>query len=138
MWNSRYNPGMFEHYLVPANTTITAKGQGEAVEIGGAQHRVFLALLDITNHIEQEALDVTIFGSPDAVTWSAKPLLTFPQTFYRGETPMLLDLREQPDIQYLRAQWEASRWGRGTETPMFEFSVKITEVEPAILREITS
>jgi len=131
-------PAMLECYLVPAGTSITAKGEGEAVEIGATQHRVFLALLEITNHVEQEALDVTVFGSPNATDWSAKPLLTFPQKFYRGETPLLLDLREQPEIRFLRARWDASRWGRGSETPMFEFSVKLNEVEPAMLREATS
>jgi len=35
----------------------------------------------------------------------------------------------------VRAHWEASRWGRGTETPMFEFGVTIKEVPPDVLRE---
>ena len=126
---------MLERYLVPPNTTITAKGDGEPFDVSAAEHRVFLAVLEITNHLEQEALDVAIHGSADGTTWDAKPLLAFPQKFYRGETPLLLDLREQPGTQFIRAHWDASRWGRGPETPMFEFSVKVTEVQPALLRE---
>ena len=129
---------MLERYLVTEKTTITAKGEGTAVDIGSTHSGVFLVLLAITNQVEQEALDVAVFSSADATTWGAKPVLSFPQKFYAGETPLLLDLREQPDVRYLRAQWDASRWGRGSETPMFEFSVKLTEVEPEILREATS
>jgi hypothetical protein len=29
-----------------------------------------------------------------------------------------------------------ARWGRGTETPMFEFSVRLKEVPAEILREV--
>ena len=133
-----YNSAMLEAHLVPDNTTVTAKGEGAPVEVGEAQSRIFLALLDITQQIEQEALDVMIFGSPDGTTWGAKPLLTFPQRFYTGQTPVLLDLREQPDVRYLRAQWDATRWGRGPETPMFTFSLKLTEVEPGVLKDATS
>ena len=128
---------MFEGYLVPGGTSITAKGDGDPLDINAAETRIFLALLEITQQLEQEALDVFIFGSPDAATWGAKPLLTFPQRFYVGETPMLLDLREQPEVRFLRAHWDAARWGRGSETPQFTFSVKLTEVEPALLREAT-
>lgn len=129
---------MFEGYLVPENTTITAKGEGQPVEIGATHHRVFLVLLTITKQVEQEALDVGVFGSADGATWGAKPLLSFPQKFYTGETPLLLDLREQPDVRFLRAQWDATRWGRGSETPSFTFGVKLTEVEPGLLRQVTS
>jgi hypothetical protein len=129
---------MFERYLVPANTTITATGQGEAVDLNDAEHGLFLIVLEITNHVEQEALDLTVYGSPDGETWGTKPLLTFPQKFYRGETPLMLDLRDRDDVRFLRAQWDATRWGRGPEAPMFECSVKLTEIEPAILREATS
>jgi hypothetical protein len=129
---------MFEGYLVPENTTITAKGEGQPVDISSAHNRVFLLLLAITKQVEQEALDLAIFGSPDGATWGAKPLLSFPQKFYTGDTPLLLDLREQPDVRYLRAHWDATRWGRGSETPMFTFAVKLTEVEPGLLSQVTS
>jgi hypothetical protein len=131
----KYNPVMFEGYLVAENTTITAKGTGEAVDIGVPDHRILLAVLTITQQVEQEALDVAVFGSTDGVNWGAKPLLAFPQRFYTGETPLLLDLRSEPHIRFLRAQWDATRWGRGSETPTFTFSVKISEVDPALLSE---
>jgi hypothetical protein len=48
---------------------------------------------------------------------------------------MLLDLTQHGDVKIVRAHWEANRWGRGTETPMFEFHVTLKEVSPQVLRE---
>ncbi len=126
---------MVDAFLIPEKTTVTAKGDGAAVDISGAQHRVFLLTLNITNVIEQESLDVSIFGSADGAAWDAKPLGAFPQKFYRGQHPLLLDLRQQAAIKFVRAHWEANRWGRGVETPMFEFSVTVKEVPASVLQE---
>ena len=68
-------------------------------------------------------------------TWGAKPIVTFPQKFYRGQSPLLLDLTPHPDVKFVRAHWEVARWGRGTETPMFEFGVTIKEIPSDLLRE---
>jgi hypothetical protein len=126
---------MVDTVLVPAKTVISAKGDGTSVDIGGGPQRVFLLTLDITKIIEQESLDVSIYGSVDGATWSPKPIVSFPQKFYCGQHPLLLNLAEDADVKFVRAHWEASRWGRGTETPMFEFGVTIKEVPPDVLRE---
>lgn len=121
--------------LVPAKTVVSAKGDGAAVDVNGASNRVFLVTLAITKIIEQESLDVSIYGSADGAAWSAKSLASFPQKFYCGESPLLLDLTAHPDVKFVRAHWEAARWGRGGETPMFEFGVTLREVPPDILKE---
>ncbi len=126
---------MIDAFLVPEKTTVTAKGDGAPVEIGGTQDRVFLLVLSITQVIEQESLDVSVFGSADGAAWSAKPLASFPQKFYRGQHPLLLDLRQQPDIKFLRAHWEVNRWGRGLEQPRFEFHLAVKEVPAQVLQE---
>lgn len=128
---------MIDTFLVP-KSTVSAKGDGPAVEVRGAGNRVFLLNLDITNIVEQEALDVTIFTSADGTAWDAKPLAIFPQKFYRGEHPLLLDLTGQATANFVRAHWEVNRWGRGSETPMFEFSVAIKEVPPDVLKQATA
>ncbi len=115
--------------------TASAKGDGSAVDVSGAANRVFLACLSITDVIEQESLDVSVYTSADGTTWSAKPLATFPQKFYRGEHPLLLNLTGQADVKFLRAHWEVYRWGRGSETPRFDFHVSLKEVPPEILKE---
>lgn len=126
---------MLDAFLVPEKTVVRAKGEGVAADVSGAAHRVFLLTLHIAEIVEQEALDVSIYGSPDGHTWSAKPVARFPQKFYRGQHPLLLDLTAQAEVRFLRAHWDAVRWGRGTETPMFEFSLAIKEVPPDILKE---
>jgi len=126
---------MIDTSLVPAKTIVTAKGDGEAVSVSGAANRVFLLTLNISNIVEQESLDVSIYGSSDGTTWGAKPVAAFPQKFYRGEHPLLMDLTSQADVKFVRAHWEVARWGRGSETPMFEFGVSIKEVPADILKE---
>ncbi len=129
---------MVETSLVPEKSTVTAKGDGPAVDIGGATNRVFLLTLSITHVIEQESLDVSIWGSADGANWGQKPLAAFPQKFYRGEHPLLLDLTNQPSVRFLRAHWEVNRWGRGDATPMFEFHVALKEVPAEILKETSA
>lgn len=124
-----------EAFLVPDKTLVNAKGDGPALDVSRAEGRIFLLTLAITNIVEQESLDVAIFGSADSVTWDAKPVAAFPQKFYREEVPLLADLTARPEVKFLRAHWEVARWGRGSETPMFEFSVKLREVPKEILAE---
>jgi hypothetical protein len=129
---------MVDTFLVAEATTVTAKGDGSAVDISTATHRVFLLQLNITRILEQQALDVSVFGSADGNTWGQKALTAFPQKFYRGEHPLLLDLRQQPEIRFLRAHWDVNRWGRGPETAMFQFQLRLREVPPEMLQEATS
>ena len=126
---------MMDAFLVPEKTTVTAKGDGPIIEVKPEESRVFLLTLAITNIIEQESLDVSVHGSSDGVTWDRKPIVAFPQKFYREEVPLLLDLTARPDVKFIRAHWEVARWGRGSETPMFEFHVTLREVPLEILQE---
>lgn len=127
-----------EIVLVPANTVARAKGDGPAVDVSGASNRVFLVTLAITKIIEQESLDISVYGSPDGAAWGAKSLAAFPQKFYCGESPLLLDLTPHSDVKFVRAHWEVARWGRGAETAMFEFGVTMKEVPAEMLKEATA
>ncbi len=129
---------MIDAYLIPEKTRVTAKGDGAAVDISAAKNCVFLANLAITDIIEQESIDVSLWGSADGQAWGQKSLAAFPQLFYRGETPLLLDLAAQPAIKFLRVHWEVARWGRGAETPMFVFQVILKEVPPEVLKEASA
>src|ERR1700680_1815022 len=119
---------MIDTFLVAEKTVVSAKGDGPPADVSGAGGRVFLLTLEINRIIEQESLEVSVFGSADGTTWGAKPLAAFPQKFYCGETPLLLDLTEHAEAEFVRAHWEVARWGRGVETPMFEFDVRLKEV----------
>ena len=129
---------MIDVSLVTGKIVATCKGDGPCIDLSHATSRVFLVTLDITKIIEQESLDVSIYGSPDGAAWEPKSVAAFPQKFYCGEFPMLLDLTAHSNLKFVRVHWEVARWGRGTETPMFEFDVRLKEVPPDILREATA
>src|SRR5512146_1470696 len=99
-----------ETTLVSPNTVATAKGDGPGVDVCGAANQVFLLTLSITKIVEQESLDVSIYGSADGATWGAKSIAAFKQEFYTGEYPLLLDLTAHPDVKFVRAHWEVARW----------------------------
>jgi hypothetical protein len=126
---------MIDASLVKGKIVATCKGDGPAADLSDATSRVFLVTLEITKIIEQESLDISFYGSPDGATWGAKSIAAFPQKFYCGEFPLLLDLTSHPDVKFVRLHWEVARWGRGTETPMFEFDVRLKEVPANILKE---
>jgi hypothetical protein len=126
---------MLDAFLVPANSIVTAKGDGEALEITGSVSRVFLLTLSITSVVEQEAIDIFVYTSADGSTWETKAVAGMEQKFYPGEYPLLVDLSEKPDAKFVRAHWDVYRWGRGSTAPQFQISVRLREVSAEVLRE---
>jgi len=127
---------MFDEFLIPEKTVVREKGDGPAVDVSSAAGKVLLLTLNITDIIEQQSLDVSVWGSADGAAWGEKPLLAFPQKFYRGEHPLLLDLSKHPTVKFLRAQWRVERWGRHAEGPRFELQLSAKEVPQAVLAEV--
>jgi hypothetical protein len=126
---------MLDAFLVPADSIVTAKGDGEALEITSAVSRVFLLTLSITSVVEQEAIDIFVYTSADGTTWETKAVAGMEQKFYPGEYPLLVDLSEKPDAKFVRAHWDVYRWGRGSTAPQFQISVRLREVSVEVLRE---
>jgi len=116
--------------LIPENTRLEANGDGSAFDISASPSRTFLCRLTVTDQIEQESLDVSIWGSTDGETWTKRPLLMLPQQFYRGTTKLILDLSLRPEIKFIRARWELFRWGRVAPIPMFVAGLELEEIPP--------
>lgn len=116
--------------LIPENTRMEANGEGTAFDISASATRTFLCRLTVADQIEQESLDVSIWGSADGTTWTKKPLLKLPQQFYRGTTKLILDLSLRTDIRFIRAGWELNRWGRAAPMPMFVAGLELEEIPP--------
>lgn len=114
--------------LIPPGTRVESNGEGEKIDVGSSQTRTFLCKLTITDQIEQESVDVSIWGSADGENWGGKPILKLPQQFYRGETRMVLDLTVRPEMKFIRAKWELNRWGRVAPLPMFVLGLHLAEV----------
>ena len=72
---------MIDASLIKGKIVATCKGDGPAIDLSDASNRVFLVTLEITKIIEQESLDISVYGSPDGETWGAKSLAAFPRNF---------------------------------------------------------
>src|SRR5438309_3237776 len=116
--------------LIPPNTKMQANGDGDSFDVSRSSTRTFLCLLTVTDQMEQESLDVSIYGSADGATWTPKPLLKLPQQFYRGQSKMILDLSLRPEIKFTRAGWGLNRGGRGVRLRRFWFGLELPEDPP--------
>ncbi len=121
-----------------AETVVREEGAGQEIPLGASQGRPLTLTLGITRIIEQESLDISVWGSPDGSTWGTKPLASFPQKFYCGTYHLDLDLSAHPEVTHLRAQWKVNRWGRGDSQPLFGFylfaqeaAVRVAAARPA-------
>jgi hypothetical protein len=109
---------MLPQFLLP-ETTVREAGTGAQIDLGDQQGETLIVTLGITRIIEQESLDLSLWGSADGTDWGTKPIATFPQKFYCGTYQILLDLSDRPDVKYLRVKWAVNRWGKGDPKPLF-------------------
>lgn len=116
--------------LFSANTKLESNGDGLSIDVSATETRTFLCRLTVTDQLEQESLDVSIWGSADGQDFGKRPLLKIPQQFYRGTTKMVLDITFRTEVKFLRAKWELNRWGRVAPTPMFVAGLELEEVPP--------
>ena len=100
-------------------TTVRTAGASSDIDLGQQLGGTLLLTLGITRIIEQESLDLSVWGSADGSDWGAGPLVSFPQKFYCGTYQMAIDLAQHPDVKYLRAKWQVNRWGKGDSKPLF-------------------
>jgi len=119
-----------EFPLIPAGTRLESSGDGAPLDISETLSRTFFCTLMVTEQIEQESLDVSIWGSANGLDFGRRPLLKLPQQFYRGTTKMVLDISMRPEVKFLRARWELNRWGRVAPTPMFVAALQLEEIPP--------
>lgn len=111
---------MLPQFLIP-EIVARENGVGPAVEVASAAGKPLLLTLGVTRIIEQESLDIAIWGSADGANWGDRPLIKFPQKFYCGTYTLLVDLARHPSVKYLRAEYKLNRWGRGESVPLFGF-----------------
>jgi hypothetical protein len=123
---------MLPGFLLP-ETTIRQAGTGETLDVSDYAGNVLLLTLGITRIIEQQSLDVSVWGSADGKEWGAKPLISFPQKFYCGTYQILLDLAQHPEVRFLRAKWQAARWGKGDPKPLFGIYLFTQAVQHQVL-----
>lgn len=111
-------------FLLP-ESIARQDGSGADCALESDCGKALLLTLGITRTMEQESLEITVWGSSDRRDW--KLLQVFPQKFYCGTYSLLLDLAKLPDLKYLRASWKMNRWGRGDSSPLFAFYLTAEE-----------
>jgi hypothetical protein len=126
-----------EFVLIPMGTRLTANGEGQPFEISSSSTRTFLCSMEITDQMEQESVDISVWGSADGQDFGKMPLLKMPQRFYRGETRQVLDLSLKPEIRFIRAKYDLTRWGRVAPHPMFVLGFQVSEI-PAFTAQTAS
>jgi hypothetical protein len=117
---------MLRYFLLP-ESIARADGTGPEIDLGSKRGKLLVLTLGITRILEQESLELTVWGSPDAEKWGSKPLAKFPPKFYCGLYSILLNLGSQNDVRFVRVQWTMSRWSKRESMPMFGFYVYAEE-----------
>jgi hypothetical protein len=116
---------MLPQFLLP-ETVARQDGMGEEMPF---ERKTVRLTLGITRIIAEESLEVSVWGSADGQGW--RPLIAFPQKFYCGSYPLVLDMASHPDVKYLRAQWKMDRWTRFSNhderAPLFGFYLRAEE-----------
>jgi len=117
---------MLPQFLLP-ETTVREAGTGPDLPLESLGGTLILTL-GITRIVEQESIDISIWGSADGADWGSKPLASFPQKFYTGTYQILLELAEKPQVRLLRVKWQVNRWGKGETKPLFTVYVFAQEM----------
>jgi hypothetical protein len=111
---------MLPNFLLSENIA-RSDGTGPETDLGPKRGKLLVLTLGITRILEQESLEVSVWGSTDGESWGSRPLASFPPKFYCGIYSILLNLVSRPDVRFLRVQWKMSSWSRQEFTPMFGF-----------------
>jgi hypothetical protein len=122
---------MLPEFLIE-ETTVREAGTGPAVDLGAKRDETLILTFGITRIIEQESIDLSIWGSVDGADWGTKPIVTFPQKFYCGTYQLLVDLSGHPGVRYLRAKWGVNRWGKGDPKPLFTIYLFAQAMRPQL------
>ncbi len=107
---------------------VQIDGTGPSVAINCATGKLLVLNLGITRILEQESLEVSVWGSVDGADWGLRPLASFPPKSYCGLYSILLNLSSQPGVRLVRVQWKMIPWRKSPlSRVMCEFYVDAEE-----------
>jgi len=113
--------------LLPEET-IRGNGNGPDMALSAARGNPLHLVLVITRMMEQQTLEIRVWGSVDGIEWGHQPLLVMPRRYYCGTYQQVLDLTTQPHISYLRVDWVLRSWNPTTTTRLATFSMTADKV----------
>ena len=113
--------------LLLADTVSRTAGQGDPLALSYLSRGKRLKLtLGITRILQQENLEVSVWGSRDGNRWER--LTAFPPRSYCGNYTTTVDLTRNPAIRFIRAHWNMTRWNVVDAPPVFGFHLLAEEV----------
>jgi hypothetical protein len=116
---------MVPAFLLP-ESTVREDGQGAEITLGNYQRKPLLLTLGINRILEQESLEVYVWGSSGGQQWT--PVAAFPPKSYCGTYYLTVDLSRLPDVASLRGHWKMSRWDQRRQQPLFGFYLYVEEL----------
>jgi hypothetical protein len=105
-------------------TTVSQDGESRVLFLGESANHHLLLTLCISHVVERQNLDVDILASQDGVVWSPQPVANFLQKFCCGRYDMILF---NSNIQFLKAVWRVSHWGRDSHRSLCRFSLSVQD-----------
>lgn len=76
-------------------------GYSPAVALGELQGKSIQLTLSITRMMEEQTLEVLIWGSADGSQWMDRPLVTLPHRHYCGDYTYTVELSRHPVTLYV-------------------------------------
>ena len=122
---------MLPNFLLP-ESIARSDGMGPEIDLGSKRGKLLVLTLGITRILEQESLEVSVWGSTDGENWGPRPLATYPPKFYCGIYSILLNLVSRQEVRFVRVQWKMSKWSRQEFTPMCGFYLYTEESEARV------
>jgi hypothetical protein len=114
-------------YLVPQSIK-KSDGVGAPIELDTLRAKLLVVTLDINRVVEQEGLEVSVWGSASGTDWGPRPLVVFPQKSYCGVYATILNLSRNRAVRFLRVKWTISPWSQRNSELMFGFHVSLEEI----------
>ena len=110
---------MVSNFLVE-ETAVRESGESQVFDCGEPANLNLILTLGITHALEQESIEIEVFGSKDGVKWRETPLLSVPPKYYCGTYEMNLPCQ---GFRFFKAAWRVKRWGRSEARPFFRFYI---------------
>jgi len=102
-------------------TTVRESGESAVFDAHEHSNQNLLLTFAITHAVEHESIDLSIYGSRDGISWTAKPIVSLAPKYYCGAYQAILPPGE---ARYLKAVWRVLRWSRGGDPlPFFRFYI---------------
>jgi hypothetical protein len=118
--------------LVPEEL-FRGNGYSPSVPLSDLQGKPIQLTLSITRMMEEQTLEILIWGSTDGEQWMDRPLVTLPHRHYCGDYHYTMDLTRHPQVTHMRAEWRLRSWGHTTAYRLISFSLEASEAVEAVM-----